>query len=651
MKTFTLIISFLLAFTVNAQIINVGPTGTYSTVQAGITAANAGDTVLVADGIYYEQINFLGKAITVASHYIIDNDPAHIDNTILDGNLLTAGQSSVVLLNSGEDTTSIISGFTIRNGTGTLNDVYLQGGGIYLQNSGAKIMHNRITQNILDATRTQNNYCPAGAGIATQYLPGDKWVVIMNNTITNNQCISDYYDAGGAAVLSTYNTRMLNNTISNNASICTVNGNTYAAVYAESLLTLSDNWFLAQNNTITYNSAISDNIARGAGLLCTRLNTSIINNNISYNDINTPYIGTNFGGGGIYFENPLSTVVKGNSINNNTSSGCGGGLNILENSSSGTVVIENNTFNSNSTDMSGGAMYFDGNNDDQLPIICNNNFISNQSLSGGAVYARNSDLLFTNNTFHLNVATGNGGALYLLKSGISSTSTHFINNSFSENSAEQHGGAISSSGNNMKFLNNIFWQDIAPIGAEMSITQGSASIAYSNIDISKIEGTVESLEGNLLVDPIFCQTYCLMPDGTSPCLNIGIDQYIFSGQDTLTAPLFDILYQLRPLGNNYDMGAYEVSMAGIPEVELKLEFSLFPNPFNSKFYCHYRLDEASNITITVYDILGRIKATWHKEQGVGDHITPIDPGNLANGVYMVKVEIGYNSMVRKIVKQ
>ena len=44
----------------------------YSNIQAGIDASSAGDTVLIADGIYFENL-ILEKEITLASHAIYDN--------------------------------------------------------------------------------------------------------------------------------------------------------------------------------------------------------------------------------------------------------------------------------------------------------------------------------------------------------------------------------------------------------------------------------------------------------------------------------------------------------------------------------------------------------------------------------------------------
>ncbi len=71
----------LVASPVISQIINVPGDQPY--IQAGIDSASNGDTVLVAEGTYFENINFRGKAIAVASRFILDGDTAHISKTII----------------------------------------------------------------------------------------------------------------------------------------------------------------------------------------------------------------------------------------------------------------------------------------------------------------------------------------------------------------------------------------------------------------------------------------------------------------------------------------------------------------------------------------------------------------------------------------
>jgi Right handed beta helix region len=73
-------------------------------IQAAIESAADGDTVVVLPGVYAENLNLRGKAITLISE-------AGADSTIIDGWGLT-----VVTMNSGEDSRTIIDGFTLQYG-------------------------------------------------------------------------------------------------------------------------------------------------------------------------------------------------------------------------------------------------------------------------------------------------------------------------------------------------------------------------------------------------------------------------------------------------------------------------------------------------------------------------------------------------------
>ena len=86
----------------------------YSTIQSGINAAANGDTIIVASGTYFENINFKGKYILLTSHFVFDHDEHYISDTFINGsNYADPDSASTVTFCSNEDDNSILQGFTI----------------------------------------------------------------------------------------------------------------------------------------------------------------------------------------------------------------------------------------------------------------------------------------------------------------------------------------------------------------------------------------------------------------------------------------------------------------------------------------------------------------------------------------------------------
>ena len=88
-------------------------TGDFTTIHEGIDVSADTDTVLVYPGIYYENIIYNGKNITVASLELTTGNEVYIDSTIIDGQRL----DSCVLVNDQESNANI-QGFTLTNGQG-----------------------------------------------------------------------------------------------------------------------------------------------------------------------------------------------------------------------------------------------------------------------------------------------------------------------------------------------------------------------------------------------------------------------------------------------------------------------------------------------------------------------------------------------------
>ncbi len=145
----------------------------YPSIQAAVDAANAGDTIIVRDGTYTENVD-IDKSITLKSS---SGNPG---NTIVQA----ANPNDHVFEITADHVN--ISGFTVTNANGIRN------AGIYLY----YVNHCNISNNI--CLNSQNGICLYSS---------------VNNNIINNIC-SDNYD--GIFILESNNNLLLNNTCLNN---------------------------------------------------------------------------------------------------------------------------------------------------------------------------------------------------------------------------------------------------------------------------------------------------------------------------------------------------------------------------------------------------------------------------------------------------
>ncbi len=311
----TLIAIFLMSGAAEAAIHQIYPGN--SIQQDGIDVAVNGDVVIVHPGIYYENIDFSGKAVVVRSL----SGPF---SCIIDA----GGNGSVVTLDSGEGSGSVLRGFTLSNGSAQA------GGGIYCGDNTSPLIYDCIVNqnaavfgggifagygaspvirscNI--AVNQADNYgggiCLEGSGVQTN--PAGR-PVITGCTISYNQCVN----GSGGGVYSANNAALsiVSSEIQYNGA-----GDKAGGVYCSShTVTIRTSWINdnhAQNGGAVYaeqtgflemiNCEITDNTALGnygGGINCHHADPRIVNCTIAGNRTQT------YGGGILLYRSSAEVI-------------------------------------------------------------------------------------------------------------------------------------------------------------------------------------------------------------------------------------------------------------------------------------------------------------------------------------------------------
>ena len=334
----------------SADIINVP--ADYPTIQKAINNAEDGDEVVVAPGTYFEKINFKGKAIWVRS-----SDGADVTTIDAEGN------GSVVRCISGEDSLTVLEGFTITGGGGTFN-----GGGMDIDSSSPTVAHctfigNSATRGgglansfaspkIIECTFIDNAAGEYGGGMSN-FFNSDP--VLIGCTFEGNTAV---YGGGGYAASSDSNGTLVECVFSNNYAAEQGGG-----AYAEMGSPVFDHCLFEMNH-----AAVSSELGGGGGAFAEYGDPAFYG--CDFVDNHTPAWG-----GGFLFGSAEPVLLDCEFLGN--SAGKGGGIS----SGYSAAYLVNCLFAENSADEWAGAYQ----SHRAAPTILNCTFASNSAPDTGGL--------------------------------------------------------------------------------------------------------------------------------------------------------------------------------------------------------------------------------------------------------------------------
>ena len=201
MRNYTLI-TFLFSF-LYGTVINVPDD--YPTVQEAINQASQGDSVIISNGVYFENL-ILNKEIFIGSQAVFDDlntsnwyENSNVNQTIINGSTLNDPLKRSCLVIRDGDIAPVIKGLTFEGGVGTsmlvnecdLTRSEISGGAILIYDAYPTINHNRFINNGLTPPNERGRKGSKNGGAIAHYedaeVEFDEDRGNFNNVIRNDR--------------------------------------------------------------------------------------------------------------------------------------------------------------------------------------------------------------------------------------------------------------------------------------------------------------------------------------------------------------------------------------------------------------------------------------------------------------------------------
>ena len=337
----------------------------------------------------------------------------------------------------------------------------------------------------------------------------------------------------------------------------------------------------------------------GAAVWCSYSEVTMINNVIKNNI--TYYILGGEEAGGLGFSG-CDVILRNNVIDHNYCGTSAGGIYV----GYSTGLIDSNIISGNSASEYGGGIFFNR----SQATLKHNFIINNHAYIISGLCDLLSDLIICNNTIHGNESFPGGWAINISQDGSDT------------------------------LLNNILWGNNAN---SIGLIGDTINFLYNNI-----EGGWPG-EGNIDADPLFVDpdagdfhlswaNYPIDDETKSPCIDAGAPWSPYDPDSTIA-----------------DMGALPfdqlVGIDGLKDLLPKSArlFQNYPNPFNTSTAISYTLPHQSDVTIDIYDILGRkVQTLVSRNQQAGLHRAIWQADEFSTGIYFYKLRASDYSETKKM---